>query len=132
MKHGSRQLLRVIVVGTAAATVHLAIVTALVRLAGWPPLIANVAGWLLAFWVSFIGHFGWTFRGTVLTASASARRFLVLSAAGFLVNESMYALALRWSAHRFDLLLGLVLLVTAVLTFLASRLWAFQGSARGP
>jgi putative flippase GtrA len=127
-----RQLRRFIVVGCAAALVHLLIVTALVRLVGWPPLVANIAGWLVAFWVSFIGHYGWTFQGTVLTASTSARRFLLLSASGFLVNEGLYAAALHWSRHRFDLLLVCVLLVTAVLTFVASRLWAFEGTARPP
>lgn len=132
MKQRHGQVFRFVVVGTAAAVVHLLVVTALVRLLGWQPLLANVAGWLLAFWVSFIGHYGWTFHGTVLTATASAKRFLVLSAGGFLANECLYAMALRWSTQRFDLLLVGVLLVTAVLTFLASRFWAFQGSGHLP
>lgn len=132
MTRHRRQVIRFVVVGCAAAAVHLSVVTVLVRLAGAAPLAANVAGWALAFWVSFIGHYGWTFRGTVLTRSVAARRFVLLSATGFAVNEGLYALALHWSALRFDLLLVVVLLVTAVLTFLASRVWAFQGSGHWP
>ena len=123
-----RQLARFIVVGTGSAAVHLGIVAMLVRLAGWVPLVANLAGWMVAFWVSFIGHYGWTFRGTVLTKRASAQRFVLLSASGFLLNEGLYAMTLRWTAQRFDVLLAFVLVVTAVATFVASRLWAFRAS----
>jgi putative flippase GtrA len=126
--HG--QVARFVVVGTLAAAVHLLVVMALVRWLGWVPLAANLAGWLVAFWVSFFGHYGWTFRGTTLVVAASAKRFFVLSASGFLVNEALYATALRWSGLRFDLLLAGVLIVMAVLTFVASRLWAFRGSDR--
>ena len=132
MTPSQRQLLRFIVIGTAAAAVHLAVVTLLVRLGGLRPLLANVAGWAVAFWVSFMGHYGWTFRGTVLTRNASARRFVLLSGAGFAVNESLYALALDTSTLRFDVLLALVLLATAVITFVASRWWAFRGSIPPP
>jgi putative flippase GtrA len=128
MKRHHAEVARFIVVGTAAAAVHLLIVMMLVTWLRWQPLGANLCGWLVAFWVSFFGHYGWTFRGSALGVSASARRFFVLSAGGFAVNEALYAAALRWSALRFDWLLACVLVFMAVLTFVASRLWAFRGS----
>lgn len=127
--HGA-QVVRFVVVGAMAAAVHLLVVMGLVRWLGWLPLAANPGGWLVAFGVSFAGHYGWTFSGSHLSAAASARRFFVLSASGFVVNEALYAVALRWSAYRFDALLAAVLIVMAVLTFVASRLWAFPGSER--
>lgn len=126
----SGQVARFVVVGAMAAAVHLLVVMALVRWFGWLPLAANPGGWLVAFGVSFAGHYGWTFRGNNLTAAASAKRFFVLSAGGFVVNEALYAVALRWSEYRFDALLTAVLIVMAVLTFVASRLWAFPDSDR--
>ena len=128
-RHGG-QLARFVVVGAMAAAVHLLVVMALVRWLGWLPLAANPCGWLVAFWVSFVCHYGWTFKGSHLTAAASVKRFFVLSAGGFVVNEALYAAALRWSEFRFDGLLAAVLIVMAVLTFVASRLWAFPGSDR--
>ncbi len=115
-------------IGASAAAVHLVVVTLLVRLYQWAPLAANVGGWMVAFWVSFAGHFHWTFRGHARSARGAWGRFLLLSATGFVLNESLYAAGLAWLPLRFDWLLVLVLIVTAVLTFLLSRHWAFAGT----
>jgi putative flippase GtrA len=132
MKHHLGQAGRFVVVGTVAAAVHLLVVKVLVQWLGLMPLVANLGGWMVAFWASFLGHYRWTFKGgsqgTALAPATSAKRFFLVSAVGFVVNEALYAAALRWSAWRFDWLLAGVLIVMALLTFLASRLWAFRGS----
>jgi hypothetical protein len=56
----------------------------------------------------------------------AARRFFALSFAGFAINELAYATLLRWSPWRYDVLLAIVLVGVAVLTYLLSRRWAFQ------
>jgi len=43
-----------------------------------------------------------------------------------MVNEISYAWLLRRTALRYDVLLALILIVIAVLTFLLSRFWAFR------
>src|SRR5690606_7567946 len=51
-----------IAVGCAAAATHWLAAVACVELLGMPPLAANAAGWLIAFVVSFTGHYRLTFR----------------------------------------------------------------------
>lgn len=122
-----RQLAWFIAVGCAAAGTHWLIVVLLVSLLSLPPLIANVIGWLVAFIVSFSGHFLLTFRHQHAPPARAARRFFAVSAAGFAVNELSYAWLLHTTAWRYDVLLALVLIAIAVATFIVGRLWAFQG-----
>jgi putative flippase GtrA len=121
-----RRILTFIAVGCTAAAVHWGTVVTLVRGFGAAPLVANVGGWLVAFFVSFSGQFAFTFRDHGAPVVQAARRFFALSFAGFAINELAYATLLRWSPWRYDVLLAIVLVGVAVLTYLLSRRWAFQ------
>lgn len=114
--------------GCAAALVHWLTVVALVNSLHAAPLAANVAGWAVALCVSFAGQAGLTFRDQGAPLARSAPRFLLVSLGGFAVNEASYALLLRFSPWRYDLLLALVLLGVATLTYLLNRHWAFRRS----
>ncbi|MDH0868037.1 GtrA family protein [Mitsuaria sp. GD03876] len=120
-----RRVARFVAVGTAAAAVHWAVVTAVVSSRGWPPLAANVLGWLVALTVSFVGHHRMTFRGHGLRWWRTAPRFAAISALGFGVNEAAYAAMLRWSGQPYQLALAIVLVAVAALTYLLSSRWAF-------
>lgn len=128
MVHHIPRPLRFIAVGCTAAAVHWLVVVMLVERAGLPPLGANVLGWLVAFAVSFAGHHHLTFRGHGVPVGASARRFFLLSAFGFALNETTYALALHLSQLGYQLLLGAVLVLVAGITWLLSRLWVFRST----
>ena len=91
-------------------------------------LLANVIGWLVALTVSFSGHHRLTFRGHGEPVGSSAARFLIVSTAGFAVNEATYALLLGWSGRRYDMVLAAVLLAVAAVTYLLSRHWVFLRS----
>jgi putative flippase GtrA len=117
-----------IAVGCAAAAVHLAVVVLLVSGPGLRPLVANVLGWLVAFLVSFGGHWQLTFHGRGAPVWRAARRFFGISAAGFAANEAAYAALLHWSGVRYDVGLAMVLVAVAVVTYLLSSRWAFLGS----
>lgn len=117
-----------VLVGCAAAAVHWGSVVLLVERAGLQPLVANVFGWLLAVGVSFAGHHLRTFRGHGGRLDRTAARFLALSAGGFAINESAYALLLHWGGHRYDLLLAAVLIAVATVTYRLGRSWAFAGT----
>ncbi|GMV75936.1 MAG: hypothetical protein AMXMBFR78_28860 [Rubrivivax sp.] len=123
-----RRALSFITVGVLAAAVHWTVVVAIVEGWQWPALAANVAGWLVALLVSFSGHHRITFAGHGVHWSVAGRRFALISAGGFAVNESAYAIALQRSGVRYDLLLAIVLLAVATLTYLLSRHWAFLRS----
>lgn len=123
-----RRILTFIAVGSAAALVHWSVVVALVSGLGAAPLAANVGGWLVAFGVSFAGQSLLTFRDHGAPVAQSAPRFFALSFGGFALNETAYALVLRFSPWRYDVVLAFVLVGVAVATYLLSRHWAFRRS----
>lgn len=128
MNETAHRIVRFIAVGCLAAAVHLGVVVLLVSGMGWPPLVANVLGWLVAFGFSLTGHRLLTFRSRRPPVWQAARRFFAVSAAGFCVNEAMYALLLGWSGWRYDIVLAFVLVAVAVMTYLVSSRWAFLGN----
>lgn len=123
-----RRIALFIAVGCGAAAVHWGVVVWLVSHWGWRPLLANVLGWLVAFMVSFAGHHRLTFKGHGAALGSAAARFFMVSAGGFGVNEATYAMLLGWTGQRYDLLLAVVLVAVAAVTYLLSRHWAFLRS----
>lgn len=121
-----RQLAWFVFVGCAAAATHWLVAVGCVVVWLLPPLVANVLGWLVAFVVSFSGHYRLTFRHQRKSLVVACRRFFVVSATGFLINELSYAWLLQVTAIPYDLLLGAILVAIAVLTFVVSRFWAFR------
>jgi putative flippase GtrA len=124
-----RRIATFIAVGATAAAVHLGVVVALVEAGAAAPLVANVAGWLVAFCVSFAGQHRLTFGDREASARQSAPRFFVLSAAGFAANEAAYAAALRFFPLRYDVALAIVLVLVAAMTYVLSSAWAFRRNA---
>ncbi|WP_324780563.1 GtrA family protein [Thiobacillus sedimenti] len=114
-----------ILVGSAAAFVHLLTVVLLVEKLAIVPLVANVGGWLCAFAVSYGGHALLTFADHDAPLLQSASRFFLLSAAGFAINEAAYAILLHASRVPYYVLLAIILIGVAVATYLLSRHWAF-------
>lgn len=121
-----KQLAWFIMVGCAAAATHWIVVVIAVTSGGMPPLIANVVGWLVAFCVSFAGHFQLTFKHHRAPLARAARRFFAVSALGFAVNELAYAWLLKATTLPYDVLLALILITIAGMTFILGRLWAFR------
>lgn len=121
-----RQLGCFVAVGCAAAATHWLVAVLVVRLAGYPPLAANVVGWLAAFCVSFAGHYRYTFRHQRAPLARAAGRFFLVSALGFCVNELAYAYLLQATTIRYDVLLALILIAIAGGTFILGRFWAFR------
>ena len=112
-----------LVVGASAALTHV-LVFALTKDLMLPEL-ANAAGFVVAFCVSFGGHRRLSFQDTKTSLLQSLRRFAVTAVAGFVCNELVFMLMLRgfgW-AEMPALLLALVL--AAGQTFVLSRFWAF-------
>ena len=127
MTPAQRRLAWFIATGCAAAAVHFGVVVALVGRFGVPPLLANVAGWGVAVGVSFVGHLRLSFADQQAPAARSARRFLLVSALGFGINEAAYAVLLG-SGAGYRVALAAVLVGVAAITYLLSRHWAFLGT----
>lgn len=121
------RLVRFVAVGCAAAAVHWLVVVLLVSQWQLAPLLANVPAWLTAFVVSFSGHHRLTFNDHQAPVGSSLRRFFMVSALGFVLNQGAYAAMLRFSGQRYDVALLIVLVAVAALTYLLSLTWAFNG-----
>jgi putative flippase GtrA len=121
-----KQIAWFVAVGCAAAATHWSVAVTLVSQAGLAPPVANVAGWLVAFLVSFSGHYRLTFHRAGASWIRAARRFFLISALGFAINEAAYIWLLHVTRLPYDVLLAAILIAVAALTFLASRLWAFR------
>lgn len=119
-----RSLLWFGAVGVTAAAVHFSVVLLLVSQLRVPALTANVAGFVVAFCVSFIGHQRLTFAARAASARQSLPRFAAVALLGFVSNELLYALLLALGME-YRLALGLVLVAVAGMTWLLSRHWAF-------
>lgn len=114
-----------ILVGSGAALIHFLSVVLLVEIVGMAPLLANVGGWMCAFGFSYGGHRWLTFADHEAPVLRSFWRFFLISASGFSVNESAYAILLHVSHFSYQLLLAIVLVGVALFTYLLSRHWAF-------
>jgi len=119
-----------VLVGASAALTHMVVFTLVLLLVPtlWPE-IANVAGFLVAFLVSFVGHRRLSFQDADTSLLQSFMRFAATAVAGFVTNEAVFIALFRvlelpaWMA----LMSGIVM--SAVQTFVLSRFWAFKRSA---
>lgn len=142
----SQQALWFLVVGASAALVHFLVLVSIVSLTTITPTWANVMAFLLAFIVSFFGHFYLTFRQSLpsdaqnnhnnkqTTYTFSWRRSLptlikwfASSAVGFAANQSLFVLGLSWFGERYYILIWIVVTgIITVMTFSLGKLWAFK------
>jgi putative flippase GtrA len=125
----ARRIMLFVAVGCCAAAVHWGTVVWLVERYGWPPLLANLLAWCVALVVSFFGHYRLTFRDQNALMATAARRFVLVSGFGFLLNEMAYALLLQFGQRGYAFKLAAVLVAVAGLTYVLSRHWAFLRNA---
>lgn len=123
-----KQVLRFGMVGALATLVHIVIGATLIH-SGWPALWANAMAFLIAFVISFMGHFGFSFVEQASDLPTSLKRFGAVALGGFIFNETLLALLLHMSNVPPTLALILTTGLTATGTFILSRNWAFRPPA---
>ncbi|WP_066569398.1 GtrA family protein [Snodgrassella sp. CFCC 13594] len=119
-----------LLVGAAAAGVHFVGLLFWVQVVHVAPAWANVWAFLLAFWVSFSGHYWLTFRQQMQTASwlASLWRWFLSSTSGFALNQLLFVGGLWLFGHSYYVWIWLlVTLLVTILTFVLGKFWAFGG-----
>ena len=84
------QFLRFGLVGALATLVHMLIGAILIH-SGWSALAANPISFLIAFVVSFMGHYGFSFSDQSCDVATSLKRFALVAVGGFAVNEGILA-----------------------------------------
>lgn len=119
------QLLRFGLVGILATIVHMIIGFLLIQ-AGWHPMLANTCAFIIAFFVSFVGHLGFSFADQKTSFSRSLSRFVVVGLFGFSVNQLILAvlIALALTTDTVSLLISTS--CAAFVTFGLSKVWAFR------
>ncbi|WP_201526068.1 GtrA family protein [Psychrobacter frigidicola] len=143
----SKQALWFLVVGASAALVHFLVLINIVGNTSISPAWANVFAFLVAFVVSFVGHFYLTFRQSTSNITNDAPthttikphhppkkstltiliKWFASSAAGFIANQGLFVLGLNWFGERYYMLIWLVVTgVITVMTFTLGKLWAFK------
>ena len=120
------QLVRFGAVGAAAALTHFVVAVSAVRWGGVLPQWANVIGFGVAFVVSFLGQWRWTFRSADAPWRRALPSFFLIAVSSFLLNALAYQLLLTYTPLRYDVALAIVLVAVAALTFVLSRVWAFR------
>ncbi|NOS96611.1 MAG: GtrA family protein [Methylotenera sp.] len=116
------------IIGIIAAAVHYVIAVGLEWSHLLPPTQANIIGFLSAFPVSYFGHSKLSFSNQNATHKQAFPRFLAVAVAGFVANQSLVIVALRFTQLPFWLVLGFIMVVIAASTYLLSRYWAFKGA----
>ena len=114
-------------VGLLATVVHIAIVWVLLALTNITPVLANTLAFMVAFSISFVGNYLWTFRSPGSPRRAILR-FFVIAASAFIANTLVLAFLVGkgWFSPVVSAILS-ASLVPAV-SFFASRLWGFERS----
>lgn len=121
------QALRFGIVGVLATGVHAGVGALAVRGLGMPGLQASALGYLCAWWISFLGHYRFTFRSRQ-GLGAAFLRFVPHSLALFLLSFCLTALvALRGPELPQTVLPVLGAVLVPVLSFLSSKFLVFRG-----
>lgn len=117
-------LFRFLVVGLVATVTHFLVVIAAVEFLAIDATMANGLAWAIALFVSYFGHYRWTFtaQGAHLE---HLPRYIVVSLTGLTLNLStVWLLNSQLGAHYLvATTIGVTLSIIA--TFTLSRLWAF-------
>jgi putative flippase GtrA len=117
------------IVGAAAAATHVLVFVGLIELFDMPPLWANLGAFCVAFVVSFLGHFHWTFHAESAEGARAWKdalpRFITVALVGLGLNSLVVFAVVNVLALPY--LIAVVLMVTAVpaVVFVLSKFWAF-------
>ncbi len=119
------QLARFGIIGVLAAITHYLIAIALTQqhvAAAW----ANLVAFVIAFWVSYFGHRYFSFNAGDIAHQQTLPRFILVAVCGFIFNESLLLAMLHYTSISIDVGLPFIIVLTAVLTFVFSRFFAFK------
>jgi putative flippase GtrA len=119
------QLARFGVIGVLAAITHYLIAITLTQ-QQIAPAWANLVAFVIAFWVSYFGHRYFSFDVGDVSHQQTLPRFILVAVFGFIFNETLLLLMLHYTSISMDIGLPFIIILTAVLTFIFSRFFAFK------
>lgn len=115
-----------VIVGGAAAAVHFLSVIFFVELFLVPAILANILAFLIAFCFSFLGQRYLTFSNSNQPFFYSLKRYFLVSACSFIVNEALFFMAIYYLHAPYFIALPIIVLLVAIGTFIVTKRWAFK------
>ena len=116
-------------VGLTAAATHVLVFAAAIEFAHIPPLLANCLAFGIAVWISFFGHFRWTFADQTGSGSheqqAALLRFIIVALTGFGLNSLSVYVVVNVMAWPYAVAAFLMITAVPVAVFALSKFWAF-------
>ena len=125
MNH-SRSLSWFGIIGSLAALVHYCVAVSLEGFIHMSPAYANIAGFVLAFPVSYFGHSKLSFANHQSRHQEALPKFFAVALAGFIANQILVLGLMHLFKLPFWLILGVVMVIVAITSYLMSRFWAFK------
>lgn len=123
------QLTSFAIVGGLASLVHVGVFHVIFVYFSVTHWLANLAGFSLAFIVSYLGQFRWTFRQEakkILDPHKAFGRFLRIALIGLGLNLFWAYLFIDILAWHHFFYLSMLLFVTPVVVFLLTKFWAMK------
>jgi putative flippase GtrA len=118
------KLVRFSIIGALATLVHWSVVVFLYNTFSISPLIANFLGYIVAVIVSFYGHRTWVFLASDSIETRTKYVFISLSALA--LQQLLIYISIDRILLRFEILMILILGITAIYSFLLMERWAFK------
>ena len=124
-----QQLVSFAIVGVGATLTHAIIFNIAFEQFNFHHLIANILGFCIAFLVSYLGQFHWTFKEQAIQLNdkrGAFLKFLKTALLGFSVNLFWSYLILEILQLHHYYYLVLLTFVTQVFIFLLNKFWVFK------
>ncbi len=124
-----RSARRYLLVGAGSAVTDLSIYAALIRIAGWDPLLANLVSRPCGGLFSFVMNKTWTFgRREMRGTGRQGLRFLCVWIGAYALSEGLVALFTRGGGFSPMVAKVAAEAVAGTCIFLSHRLWTFRVS----
>ena len=111
-------------VGMCATLTHFCALLVLTQTLHWHPLLVNPIAFLIAFQISFLGHWHYTFRRQKAWQHALPR-FFITALIGLTTNQILFWYLLH-QGQDYRIAQAITLMTVAVLSFILSKYWSFK------
>ncbi len=111
------------VVGLTATLTYSLVFMLALRVLLWSEQAGNLLGFVIAFSISWSGHYFWTFKAS---GFHTVPRFLITALCGYALNSFFVFVIITKLALPDFFVLPLMISITPTMTFLLARYWAFK------
>jgi putative flippase GtrA len=119
-----RQIGAFVAVGLTATATHATVAMVAHQVWHATPLIANLAGYVSAVMISYLGHSVFTFE-TDAFRGAQFLRFVAASLAVLILNQAVMFACANLLSIPFNYALAITIVSAPVISFVISKLWVF-------